>query len=190
MDDTVAVLILSLCLLIVSIAFLLLTKRSCSKKSAQPLGGVRPPGPRTLPIIGNLHQLAGSSLPHRRLAELAREHGPLMQLQLGQVSSVVVSSPEWAKQIMQTHDLNFATRPTMPAVDILMYGGRDIAFAPHGEYWRKMRKVCAVELLGPKRVKSLQPTMETEMSKLVASITSSSCGHASLEKSGNITSRS
>ncbi|CAI0409421.1 unnamed protein product [Linum tenue] len=172
MDDSVA-LILSLCLVIISISFLLVMKRSSNK-----LLGLPPPGPRKLPIIGNLHNLIlSSSLPHRRLAELARKHGPLMQLQLGQVSSVVVSSPEWAKQIMQTHDLNFATRPTLPAIDILLYGSRDIAFSPPGEFWREMRKVCAVRLLGPKRVKSLQPTMETEMSKLVASI-ASSCGDA------------
>ncbi|CAI0409785.1 unnamed protein product [Linum tenue] len=120
-------------------------KRSANR-SPKPLG-VRPPGPRKLPVIGNLHQLImTSSLPHRRLAELARKHGPLMHLDLGQVPCVIVSSPEWAKQVM---------------------------FSQPGEYWRTMRKLCAAKLLGPKRVKSLQPTMEREMSKMVASITSS-----------------
>ncbi|CAI0409789.1 unnamed protein product [Linum tenue] len=157
-------------------------KRSANR-SPKPLG-VRPPGPRKLPVIGNLHQLImTSSLPHRRLAELARKHGPLMHLDLGQVPCVIVSSPEWAKQVMQTHDLNFANRPTLPAADILLYSGRDIGFSQPGEYWRTMRKLCAAKLLGPKRVKSLQPTMEREMSKMVASITSSCCGHAT-QKSG------
>ncbi|CAI0455296.1 unnamed protein product [Linum tenue] len=45
----------------------------------------------------------GSPLTHHRLRDLARQYGPLMQLKLGELSAVVVSSPKWAKQFMQTH---------------------------------------------------------------------------------------
>ncbi|CAN1151402.1 Desmethyl-deoxy-podophyllotoxin synthase [Linum perenne] len=129
-----------------------------------------PPGPRKLPIIGNLHQLMGKSLPHHRLAELATQYGPLMYLKLGETRNVVVSSPEVAREFLKTHDLNFATRPYLPSAAIIFYNARDIAFGAYGDYWRQMRKICTLELLSGHRVRLLRPVREEEISRLVKSI--------------------
>ncbi|CAL1386200.1 unnamed protein product [Linum trigynum] len=145
--------------------------------SSSPPAARLPPGPWALPLVGNLHQMAlGSSLPHRRLRDLARQYGPVMRLRFGEVPIVVVSSAEWAKLFLQAHDASFAARPLLPAASIVFYGGRDIAFAAYGEYWRKMRKVCDVGLLGTGRVKSLYPVMEQEVCKWI---------HASISRTDN-----
>ncbi|CAN1836358.1 Desmethyl-deoxy-podophyllotoxin synthase [Linum perenne] len=153
------------------IAFLLITiiptaiiliLQTLNKKRASP------PGPWKLPIIGNLHQMVlGNPLPHRCLRDLATRYGPLMHLQLGEASTVIVSSPELAKEFLHTNDLNFATRPYLPSAYTILYQGRDIAFGPYTEYWRQMRKICAQELLSPKRVKSLVPVIIEEVDEFV-----------------------
>ncbi|THU46612.1 hypothetical protein C4D60_Mb09t06750 [Musa balbisiana] len=127
-----------------------------------------PPGPWRLPVVGNLHQVGAN--PNLALRALAERHGPLMFLQLGSIPTVVISSAHVAREAFRAHDLAFAGRPTLYAVERLSYGLRDVAFAPHGEYWRQARKVFMVELLSAKRVRSFRSVREREVASLVASI--------------------
>ncbi|XP_037470038.1 zealexin A1 synthase-like [Triticum dicoccoides] len=125
-----------------------------------------PPGPWTLPIIGSLHHVA-SVLPHRRMMEMSRRHGPLMHLMLGEVPTVIVSSAEAAALVMKTNDLAFAGRPHSATLDIFGCGGRGIVFAPYGDPWRQMRKVCTMELLSSKQVRRMDGIRPEQVGNLL-----------------------
>ncbi|ONK57597.1 uncharacterized protein A4U43_C09F2120 [Asparagus officinalis] len=139
-----------------------------------------PPGPKKLPLIGNLHQLG--STPHRSLWLLSQKHGPLMHLQLGPRPTLVVSSAEMAREVLKTHDLDFCSRPHLIAPNKYSYNSSDISFAPYGEYWREMRKVCTLKLFSAKRVESFRGIREEEVSLTLQSISSSSSKPINLQK--------
>ncbi|GKC31904.1 cytochrome P450 71D10-like protein [Tanacetum coccineum] len=101
---------------------------------------------------------------------MADKHGPLMHLQLGELSCFVVSSSEIAEEVMKTHDPNFANRPFFLGASIVGYGGSGIMFSPYGECWRQLRKICSLELLSSTQVQLLRSLREEEVSKFVKSI--------------------
>ncbi|KAK4435760.1 Premnaspirodiene oxygenase [Sesamum alatum] len=147
--------------LLVPVVFLLLKKRRKSKPSSVKL----PPGPQELPIIGHLHLI--SSLPVRSFRDLAKKYGPIMHLKLGEVPTIVVSSPEIAKEVLREHDPVYANRPSAIAMEIMWYNYKDIGFSPYGDYWRQMRKICILELLSAKSVRSFASIRQDEVSRLV-----------------------
>ncbi|PHT36655.1 Cytochrome 71D6 [Capsicum baccatum] len=89
---------------------------------------------------------------------------------------VVVSSVDMAREVLKAHDLAFALRPKLLSLDIICYKCTDIAFSPYGEYWRQMRKVCVMELLTVKNVRSFSSIRRNETTRLVEFIRSSTCG--------------
>lgn len=124
---------LSLPLLLTFVALDLMVIRILKRLKVSKPESKLPPGPWRLPIIGNLHQLVGS-LPHQCLRDLAKKHGPLMHLQLVEVSYIAVSSPETAKEVMRTNDIIFAQRPSFLAPRIMPYDSTNIIFSPYGGY--------------------------------------------------------
>ncbi|XP_066323913.1 cytochrome P450 71A1-like [Miscanthus floridulus] len=132
-----------------------------------------PPSPWGLPLIGNLHQLG--SLPHRSLRSLAAAHGPIMLIRLGQVPAVVVSSASAAREVLQAQDHVFASRPSLTIPRRLLYGCTDIAFAPHGPYWRGARKMSVRHLLSPPRVRAYRAVREQEVEALVQRVLEQAC---------------
>ncbi|CAO2152692.1 unnamed protein product [Urochloa humidicola] len=139
-----------------------------------------PPGPWRLPVIGSLHHIAGQ-LPHHALRDLARRHGPVMLLQMGELPTVVVSSPEAAREVMRTHDVAFASRPLTATVRAISNGGRDIAFAPYGDRWRQLRKLAITELLSARRVLSFRHIREEEVAASLRAVAGAASAGAAID---------
>ncbi|KAI9108951.1 hypothetical protein K1719_020256 [Acacia pycnantha] len=164
-DEPSQKLYLSLCCFI---TLMLVFKLSSRRKQSN-----LPPSPPKLPIIGNLHQLG--PLLHRSLRDLSNKYGPLVLLQMGQIPTLVVSSADLAKRVLKTHDVDFANRVQNVAARIILYGCSDVAFSNYGESWRQKRKLCVLELLSSKRVRSFQFIRDDEIQDLISNIRKSCC---------------
>ncbi|KAL5703230.1 hypothetical protein ACHQM5_028347 [Ranunculus cassubicifolius] len=149
--------------LLLAIGSWLVSKRNTKKKV------LLPPGPWGLPIVGNLPFLAGQDL-HNCFAQLSHKYGPVMRLQLGSRLSVVISSPDTAKQVLKDHDSDFADRDIPVADTIASYGGMDIGFAPQGVHWRMLRRLCARKLLNHGNLEALYELRRGEVRNMVTKV--------------------
>ncbi|XP_031124635.1 angelicin synthase-like [Ipomoea triloba] len=137
-----------------------------SKKARPPL----PPGPLGFPVVGYLPFLRPNL--HHHFTDLARNYGPIFKLQLGSCLAVVVNSPSIAKQVVRDHDAVFANRDPPIAAIVGTYGGRDIAFAPSGTYWRDLRKVFVREMLSGANLRACYEHRREEVRKVIRGVKS------------------
>ncbi|CAI0375892.1 unnamed protein product, partial [Linum tenue] len=73
--------------------------------------------------------------------------------------------------VFKVHEPSLLTRPFCLAVDVLTPTG--LFATNYGAYWRQMRRICAAELLSPRRVQSLSWAREQTAWEMVDSISSS-----------------
>ncbi|KAK7308879.1 hypothetical protein RJT34_05189 [Clitoria ternatea] len=131
-----------------------------------------PPGPSPIPIFGNLLEMGKK--PHQSLAKLAKIHGPVMHLKLGQVTTIIISSADMAKEILQTHDLLFSNRTVPQAVTVHNHDQYSLAFLPVSPLWRDMRKICNNQLFANKTLDSSQHLRRKKMHELLNDVHQSS----------------
>ncbi|XP_076951876.1 cytochrome P450 76T24-like [Bidens hawaiensis] len=98
-----------------------------------------PPGPYPFPVIGNLLQLGNK--PHRSLAALSKRYGPLMLLKLGSRTTLVISSPDMAKEFFHKHDQSFSSRSVPEIVRLNNHNESSIVWLPAEYQWRRLRRI-------------------------------------------------
>lgn len=148
-----------------------------------PKTNLLPPGPRPLPLIGNLHHLAAAGDLHLYLWKLSKQFGPIIHMKIGSTPLVVISSAKLAKEVMKTQDLAFCSRPKSFGQQKLSYGNKDIVFAPYDNYWREVRKITSLHLFTQKKVQSFRPAREEETAHMIAKISSCASSHKSADLS-------
>ncbi|XP_040991957.1 trans-cinnamate 4-monooxygenase-like [Juglans microcarpa x Juglans regia] len=128
-----------------------------------------PPGPIPVPVFGNWLQV-GDDLNHRNLTDLAKKFGDIFLLRMGQRNLVVVSSPELAKEVLQTQGVEFGSRTRNVVFDIFTGQGQDMVFTLYGEHWRKMRRIMTVPFFTNKVVQQQRAAWEEEVSRVVEEV--------------------
>ncbi|KAI2618200.1 cytochrome P450 [Hypoxylon sp. NC1633] len=98
-----------------------------------------PPGPPTLPLIGNLHQIPREKR-HLQFEKWAREYGPVFSLMLGTKVMIVLNSDRAVKDLVDKRGAIYSSRPEAYIAQTLLSGGLRPLFMPNHEVWRTVRK--------------------------------------------------
>ncbi|KAL2327106.1 hypothetical protein Fmac_020533 [Flemingia macrophylla] len=154
----------TLCLLLTLATILVLKSLLSSKKTTKSNTNL-PPGPTPLPIIGNLLELGNR--PHHSLARLSDIHGPIMTLKLGQVTTVVISSADMAREVLQTHDLLLSNRTVPDALSVLNHDQYSLSFMRVSPRWRDLRKICNNQLFANKTLDASQGLRRKKLQELL-----------------------
>ncbi|KAL7991368.1 hypothetical protein Chor_015624 [Crotalus horridus] len=102
-----------------------------------------PPGPRPLPVIGNLH-IMDLKKPYQTMLELSKQYGPVFKIQLGLQKIVVLTGYETIKEALVNKADVFAERARVPIFEEFSRGF-GIVFS-HGKNWRVMRRFMLTTL--------------------------------------------
>ncbi|KAK9666568.1 hypothetical protein RND81_14G194500 [Saponaria officinalis] len=150
-----------ICILIMCFRFI----KSLTNKSRTNSTNQLPPGPKSIPIFGNIFDLGEK--PHRSCANLAKIHGPLISLKLGTVTTIVVSSKDVAKEMFLKNDQALSNRPIPDSVRASNHDKLSMTWLPVSAKWRNLRKIAAVQLLSPQRLDASQSQRLSKIDQLL-----------------------
>ncbi|KAI9542076.1 Cytochrome P450 1A1 [Dissostichus eleginoides] len=105
-----------------------------------PEGLRRLPGPKPLPIIGNVLEVG--SRPYLSLTAMSKRYGDVFQIQIGMRPVVVLSGSDTIRQALIKQGDDFAGRPDLPSFR-LINDGKSLAFSTdQAGVWRARRKLA------------------------------------------------
>jgi len=113
------------------------------------------PGPRGLPIVGNLFQLDIASL-HRTVEDWHRQYGDYYRFRNARAEMMVVADPEAIGALLRDRPDGFQRTSRMSSIaDSMGFHG---VFSANGERWRRQRPMVMAGL-DPAHVKSYFPAL-------------------------------
>ncbi|KAM3829175.1 cytochrome P450 2J6-like isoform 2-T2 [Vipera latastei] len=123
-------------LIVLSLLFL------CFWKNQRPAGF--PPGPWSLPLIGNLLQFSKGD-PLKELDQLGKKYGPVFSLYLGRTPVVFTHGFSSAKEVLVMKGIEFAGRADIPIIDIIT-NKKGLLTLRYGEVWKEQKKFSGMLL--------------------------------------------
>ncbi|RXN18442.1 cytochrome P450 1A1-like protein [Labeo rohita] len=105
-----------------------------------PEGLQKLPGPKPLPIIGNVLKMGNN--PHLSLTAMSKDYGPVFQIQIGMRPVVVLSGKDVIHQALLKQGEEFAGRPDLYSLRFIS-NGKSLAFSTDQVgVWRTRRKLA------------------------------------------------
>ncbi|EXJ83042.1 hypothetical protein A1O3_06859 [Capronia epimyces CBS 606.96] len=100
-----------------------------------------PPGPPTLPVLGNIHQIPRTGL-FKQFREWAKQYGSVYSLKMGPANVIVLCDRRAVHDLLDKKSKIYSDRPESYVGDLLSHGDHIVVASATAE-WREKRKVVA-----------------------------------------------
>ncbi|KAF9691096.1 hypothetical protein EKO04_010652 [Ascochyta lentis] len=128
-----------------------------------------PPGPPTLPFIGNVHHFASNKL-HVKFTEWRKTYGEIVGLKAGPANIVVLNSAEVARELLEKRGNIYSGRPTDYIFrEHIVHGAQHVLFVQNDAYLKRWRSAVR-HLLGPAGTEQALPLQNAAASYLAYSL--------------------
>jgi cytochrome P450 len=114
------------------------------------------PGPRALPLLGNLHQFDLKRL-HQTMERWARQYGAMYRVKVPTGAFLVVNDPELIVKVLRERPDTFR-RPAVMAAVAAELGAMPSLFDSEGATWRDQRRMV-MQAFAPQAVKAYVPSL-------------------------------
>lgn len=124
-----------------------------------------PPGPPSLPIIGNLHLLQPPL--HLTFQRISQKYGNIFSLRFGSRLVIVSSSQSAFQECFTKNDVVLANRPYNIAGKYIFYNCTTIGSCSYGDQWINLRRISTQDLLSIQQVHSFSGIRRDETNRVI-----------------------
>ncbi|RXW24976.1 hypothetical protein EST38_g887 [Candolleomyces aberdarensis] len=149
----------TLIIFLIGLGFVLIVKATVARRSRNPRRLPLPPGPKGLPLLGNIFDLP-QIVPWEGYDKLCKEYGDMIYLKaLGQ-GMLVLGSRRRAVDLLDKRAVNYSDRPVWSMLDLMDFNWSLVAM-PYGVAWRQHRRAFH-QYLNNNAVQKYHPVMNEE----------------------------
>lgn len=115
-----------------------------SIRYARPSSERKPPGPWSLPVIGNIF-LFGRA-PHKNVTKLAQHYGRIFSMKLGSREVIILNDIDTVKEALLQNGSDFSSRPPLHSFISSSRGERTVAWPVFGPKYAKNKRATELAM--------------------------------------------
>ncbi|KAK6832516.1 hypothetical protein RU639_003925 [Aspergillus parasiticus] len=139
-----------------------------------------PPGPRRLPLIGNIHQVP-QVLPWRTFDQWSKKYGPIMSAQFGRQTIILIADAAIGRELLDRRGSLYSNRPKLVMADDNLARGMHILLRQYDDRFRLHQRMEA-PVLSPRASATYYPIQDLESKQLLHELLSSNDFSLHLER--------
>ncbi|KAL1945436.1 hypothetical protein VTO73DRAFT_2287 [Trametes versicolor] len=128
-----------------------------------------PPGPRGLPLLGNLFDIPRQSA-WKTFAAWSKEYGDVVHLRVLGRPIILLNSAEATTDLLENRFGIYSDRPDFPLMNLVGHDKWNFGFMPYGKQWRALRRLFSSKYASPAALQIFYDSHRATMGRLLQNL--------------------